>query len=143
VSGADVRPLLANLPGLAPAADAARTLRKRAAHLRKSNPEDLPFAASHLRTPCPRELQGTRPPALLDGCSTKFMCRRHRESIWAEAGRILRHSASTGGARFSIVQLKSMGPIRSRQKFAESESPFCAALPMQVVRSRNIEPLRS
>jgi fucokinase len=48
VSGADVRPLLANLPGLAPAADAARTLRKRAAHLRKSNPEDLPFAASHL-----------------------------------------------------------------------------------------------
>ncbi len=47
-AGADLRPLLANLPGLAPAAEAARTLRVRADLLRKRNPEDLTFAASHL-----------------------------------------------------------------------------------------------
>jgi fucokinase len=47
-AGADLRPLLANLPGLAPAADAARTLRSRADLLRKRNPEDLTLAASHL-----------------------------------------------------------------------------------------------
>ena len=46
-SGADVRPLLANLPGLAPAAEAARTLTTRAAQLCERNPEDLTLAASH------------------------------------------------------------------------------------------------
>ena len=47
-SGADLRPLLANLPGLAPAAEAGRSLRARAELLRKRDPEDLTYAASHL-----------------------------------------------------------------------------------------------
>lgn len=47
-SGADLRPLLANLPGLAPAAAAGRSLRKQAEELCKGNPEDLTHAASHL-----------------------------------------------------------------------------------------------
>ena len=49
-SGADLRPLLANLPGLAPAAQAARSLRARADLLCKRSPEDLTSAASLLRT---------------------------------------------------------------------------------------------
>jgi fucokinase len=48
VSGADLRPLLANLPGLAPAAAAGRTLRTRAEELRNRKPEDLTLAASYL-----------------------------------------------------------------------------------------------
>jgi galactokinase/mevalonate kinase-like predicted kinase len=47
-SGADLRPLLANLPGLAPAAAAGRALRNRAEELRKRSPKDLTLAASHL-----------------------------------------------------------------------------------------------
>ncbi len=47
-SGADLRPLLANLPGLAPAAAAGRALRTRAEKLRKGDPRDLTLAASHL-----------------------------------------------------------------------------------------------
>jgi fucokinase len=47
-SGADLRPLLANLPGLAPAAEAARSLRARADLLRNRGPENLTHAASHL-----------------------------------------------------------------------------------------------
>ena len=47
-AGADLRPLLANLPGLAPAAEAARTLRARADRLRERSPEDLTSAASYL-----------------------------------------------------------------------------------------------
>src|SRR5208337_4792982 len=47
-SGADLRPLLANLPGLAPAAEAARSLRTRAELLRSKGPENLTHAASHL-----------------------------------------------------------------------------------------------
>ena len=46
-SGADLRPLLANLPGLAPAAAAGRSLRAHAEELRKGNPEDLTHAACH------------------------------------------------------------------------------------------------
>ena len=46
VSGADLRPLLANLPGLAPAATAGRCLQAQAEELRRGNPEDLPHAAS-------------------------------------------------------------------------------------------------
>ncbi len=46
-SGADLRPLLANLPGLGPAAAAGRSLRARAEELRKGNPEDLTHAACH------------------------------------------------------------------------------------------------
>jgi fucokinase len=47
-SDADLRPLLANLPGLAPAAAAGRTLRTRAEQLRKASAEDLTHAACHL-----------------------------------------------------------------------------------------------
>ena len=47
-SDADLRPLLANLPGLAPAAAAGRTLRARAEQLRQGSAEDLTHAASHL-----------------------------------------------------------------------------------------------
>ena len=47
-SGADLRPLLANLPGLAPAAAAGRTLRTHADELRQGSPDDLTHAASHL-----------------------------------------------------------------------------------------------
>ena len=47
-SGTDIRPLLANLPGLAPAAEAGRALRSRAAQLREQDPENLTTAASHL-----------------------------------------------------------------------------------------------
>jgi galactokinase/mevalonate kinase-like predicted kinase len=47
VAGADLRPLLANLPGLTPAAEAARALRSHAGRLR-GNPEELTQAASHL-----------------------------------------------------------------------------------------------
>ena len=47
-SGADLRPLLANLPGLAPAAAAGHLLRNRAEELRKGNRKDLTLAASHL-----------------------------------------------------------------------------------------------
>jgi fucokinase len=47
-SGTDLRPLLANLPGLAPAAAAGRSLRNRAEDLRKRSPKDLTLAASHL-----------------------------------------------------------------------------------------------
>ena len=46
-SGADLRPLLANLPGLAPAAAAGRSLRARAEQLRAGNQEDLTHAACH------------------------------------------------------------------------------------------------
>jgi fucokinase len=47
-AGADLRPLLANLPGLAPAAFAGRTLCTRAEKLRKGNPDGLTQAASLL-----------------------------------------------------------------------------------------------
>jgi len=47
-SGTDLRPLLANLPGLAPAAAAGRSLRAHAEKLREGGPEELTHAASHL-----------------------------------------------------------------------------------------------
>ncbi|MDR3727470.1 MAG: hypothetical protein P4K86_10550, partial [Terracidiphilus sp.] len=47
-SGADLRPLLANPPGLAPAAAAGRSLKKHAQKLREGDPADLTHAASHL-----------------------------------------------------------------------------------------------
>lgn len=47
-SGADLRPLLANLPGLAPAAEAAHSLRSRAESLRDKGPENFTHAASLL-----------------------------------------------------------------------------------------------
>ena len=47
-SGTDLRPLLANLPGLAPAAAAGRLLRTRAEELRQGSAENLTHAASHL-----------------------------------------------------------------------------------------------
>jgi fucokinase len=47
-SGTDLRPLLANLPGLAPAAAAGRTLRAHAEQLRQESPDNLTLAASHL-----------------------------------------------------------------------------------------------
>ena len=47
-AGTDLRPLLANLPGLAPAAAAGRALRTRAEKLRAGGPEELTHAASHL-----------------------------------------------------------------------------------------------
>ena len=47
-AGADLRPLLANLPGLIPAAAAARSLKARAQALRDGNPADLTRAASHM-----------------------------------------------------------------------------------------------
>ncbi len=47
-SGTDLRPLLANLPGLASAAAAGRALRARAEQLREGGPDELTHAASHL-----------------------------------------------------------------------------------------------
>jgi len=47
-SGADLRPLLANLPGLAPAARAGRVLRTYAQELRDRDRENLTLAASQL-----------------------------------------------------------------------------------------------
>jgi fucokinase len=47
-SGTDLRPLLANLPGLAPAAAAGRSLRMHAEQLRKGSPQDFTLAASYL-----------------------------------------------------------------------------------------------
>jgi len=47
-AGTDLRPLLANLPGLAPAAAAGRTLKNRAEQLRVENPDNLTQAASLL-----------------------------------------------------------------------------------------------
>ena len=47
-SGTDLRPLLANLPGLAPAAAAGRSLRAKASILRANGAEGLTLAASHL-----------------------------------------------------------------------------------------------
>jgi fucokinase len=47
-AGADLRPLLANLPGLGPAAAAGRSLLGRAEKLRKGSPEGLTQAASLL-----------------------------------------------------------------------------------------------
>jgi fucokinase len=47
-SGTDLRPLLANLPGLAPAAAVGRSLRSHAEKLREGGPEELTHAASHL-----------------------------------------------------------------------------------------------
>jgi fucokinase len=47
-AGTDLRPLLANLPGLAPAAAAGRSLRARAEELRRGGAEGLTLAASHL-----------------------------------------------------------------------------------------------
>lgn len=46
-SGADLRPLLANLPGLTPAVAAGRALQQRAEALRGGNPENLTNAASY------------------------------------------------------------------------------------------------
>lgn len=46
-SGADLQPLLANLPGLAPAAAAGRALRGHAEELRENGGENLTHAASH------------------------------------------------------------------------------------------------
>ena len=47
-SGTDLRPLLANLPGLPPAAAAGRSLRAKAIALRDGGAENLTLAASHL-----------------------------------------------------------------------------------------------
>jgi fucokinase len=47
-SGADLRPMLANLPGLGPASAAGRSLRQRAEEMRKNGPENLTTAASYL-----------------------------------------------------------------------------------------------
>jgi fucokinase len=47
-AGTDLRPLLANLPGLAPAAAAGRKLKNRAEQLRKDSPDNLTHAASLL-----------------------------------------------------------------------------------------------
>ncbi|MGA2086670.1 MAG: L-fucokinase, partial [Terracidiphilus sp.] len=47
-SGTDLRPLLANLPGLTPAAAAGRSLRTKARALRDGGAENLTLAASHL-----------------------------------------------------------------------------------------------
>ena len=47
-SGTDIRPLLANLPGIAPAAEAGRRLRERANQLRGRSEEDLTTAASRM-----------------------------------------------------------------------------------------------
>jgi galactokinase/mevalonate kinase-like predicted kinase len=47
-SGSDLRPLLANLPGLAPAAEAGRALRDKAEALRQDGAENLTLAASFL-----------------------------------------------------------------------------------------------
>jgi fucokinase len=47
-SGTDLRPLLPNLPGLAPAAAAGRALRRHAEELRQGSPENLTQAASLL-----------------------------------------------------------------------------------------------
>lgn len=47
-SGADLRPLLANLPGLAPALAAGRALQERAEEFRRGRPENLTHAASFL-----------------------------------------------------------------------------------------------
>ncbi len=47
-SGTDLRPLLTNLPGLAPAAAAGRSLRMHAEHLHKGSPQDFTLAASYL-----------------------------------------------------------------------------------------------
>jgi fucokinase len=47
-SGADLRPVLANLPGLGTAASAGRSLRQRAEELRRNGPEHLTNAASYL-----------------------------------------------------------------------------------------------
>jgi fucokinase len=47
-SGADLRPILANLPGLGPASAAGRSLRQRAEELRKNGAESLTNAASYL-----------------------------------------------------------------------------------------------
>jgi fucokinase len=47
-AGTDLRPLLANLPGLAPAAAAGRLLRANAVEMRKGSAEGLTEAASHL-----------------------------------------------------------------------------------------------
>jgi fucokinase len=47
-SGTDLRPLLANLPGLAAAAAVGRSLRSHAEKLREGGPEELTHAASHL-----------------------------------------------------------------------------------------------
>ncbi|HUV70101.1 MAG TPA: hypothetical protein VMW15_10595, partial [Terracidiphilus sp.] len=46
-SGADLRPLLANLPGVGPAARAGRSLLARAEELRLGKPADLTYAACH------------------------------------------------------------------------------------------------
>jgi fucokinase len=67
-SGTDLRPLLANLPGLAPAAAAGRSLRARAEELRKGRAENLTQAASLL-------MQASR---LLDRAGSE------RESVQAE-----------------------------------------------------------
>jgi galactokinase/mevalonate kinase-like predicted kinase len=47
-SGADLRPLLANLPGLAPAAKAGRSLRARAERMQRGTHENFTLAASYL-----------------------------------------------------------------------------------------------
>jgi fucokinase len=47
-AGADLRPLLANPPGIAPTAAAGRALRARAEQLRSRGPQELTQAASHL-----------------------------------------------------------------------------------------------
>ena len=85
-SGADLRPLLANLPGLAPAAAAGRSLRTHADELRKGGPENLTLAASHLmqaaRLLGPRRIRaggrsgGGRGLHLHSGCGARRGCRR-------------------------------------------------------------------
>ncbi len=47
-SGADLRPLLANLPGLAPAAKAGRSLRTRAERMQQGSDENFTQAASYM-----------------------------------------------------------------------------------------------
>jgi fucokinase len=123
-SGADLRPLLANLPGLAPAAKAGRLLRKRAETLRRAGGEGLTLAASQF-------VQAAR---LLSraGCNEEstvaedeaFACIQDavRQSIHPESG--LKSVPTLSPWRFQSVQVSAPPRIDLGGGWSDTP-PFC------------------
>lgn len=76
-SGTDIRPLLANLPGIGPAAEAGRTLRARALELRNRDDESLTLAASRLMQAARLLARSGHPQDAAAAEEEAFVCIRH------------------------------------------------------------------
>jgi len=73
-AGSDLRPLLANLPGLGPAAAAGRALRTHADGLRTGSPDNFTLAASHLMQAARLLARAGREPEAASAEADAFAC---------------------------------------------------------------------